>query len=212
MMTHALVWSSLAMQAGPDPAAGSLLWWIIQTAGPLNVLLLVALGSSFLVGACMVATRRGRAVLVAKHRVLLSVPLFAGTLLWLNAHDDDLVVLTFLFVLLSGLAIFIGACLVVARSRRTSTIAAYLVLLPLPTYLFILGELRGMSDTLSRAAVVLGELSDAEWADAIPELAGGIAADLFRLFVCLLVTLASYLVLAYGLLASTRNFSASTTR
>lgn len=106
-----------------------------------------------------------------------------------------------LFVLLFGLAIFIGVCLAVAKSWRTSTIAAYLVLLPLPTFIGILGQLKGIYGSLSVIALSGVQPSGQEWA-------GGFAESALSLFVCLLVTLPSYLVLAYGLLASTRNTSA----
>ncbi|MEK6256988.1 MAG: hypothetical protein AABP62_00085 [Planctomycetota bacterium] len=107
-----------------------------------------------------------------------------------------------LFTPIFGLAIFIGACLVVAKSRRTSTIAACLVLLPLPTYIGILSQLKGIYASLSVIAVSGVQPSGQEWI-------GGFANTALTMFVCLLVTLPSYLVLAYGLLASTRNSSAS---
>ena len=109
-----------------------------------------------------------------------------------------------LFVLILGLAIFIGACLVVAKYRRTSTIAAYLVLLPLPTYIGILGQLNGIYASLSVISVSGAQPSRQEWA-------GGFAESALIMFLCLLVTLPSYLVLAYGLLASTCNSSATET-
>ena len=143
MNAHTIVWSSLVMQANPDPATKSTLWWIIETMS-----------------------------------------------------------LSGLFALLAGLSIFIGSCLVVAKSRRTSTIAAYLVLLPLPTFIGILGFLKGCVASLSVIAVSGTQPSSQEWA-------GGFAESALLIFDCLLVTLPSYLVLAYGLLASTCNSSAS---
>ena len=108
--------------------------------------------------------------------------------------------LTGLFVLILGLAIFIGACLLVAKKRRTSTLAAYLVLLPLPTYIGVLGQLKGISASLSVISVSGAQPSRQEWA-------GGFAESALIMFICLLVTLPSYLALAYGLLASTRGSS-----
>lgn len=122
-------------------------------------------------------------------------------LMWMIEATDSV---TGLFALVFGLAIFIGACWVVAKSRRTSTIASYLVLLPLPTFVGILGFLKGCAASLSVIAVSDVHPSSSEWA-------GGFAASAFLMFVCLMVTLPSYLVLAYGLLASTRNSSASPT-
>ena len=98
-----------------------------------------------------------------------------------------------LFVLILGLTIFIGACLVVAKSRRTSSVAAYLILLPLPTFIGVLGQLKGIYASLSVISVSGVQPSGQEWA-------GGFAESALTMFLCLLVTLPSYLVLAIGLL------------
>ena len=122
-------------------------------------------------------------------------------LMWMIEAADSV---TGLFALVFGLAMFIGACWVVTKSRRTSTIASYLVLLPLPTFIGILGFLKGCAASLmviSESGVLPSGL---EWA-------GGFAGSAFLMFLCLLVTLPSYLVLAYGLLASTRSSSATQT-
>ena len=108
-----------------------------------------------------------------------------------------------LFVLLLGLAIFIGACLVVAKSCRTSSVAAYLVLLPLPTFIGVLGQLKGIYASLSVISVSGMQPTGQEWA-------GGFAESALIMFVCLLVTLPSYLVLAVGLLV--REFQSSTSK
>lgn len=112
--------------------------------------------------------------------------------------------LTGLIVILLGLAIFIAVCLVVAKSRKTSTIAAYLVLLPLPTFITVLGQLKGIIASLSVLALSETHLSN-------QDIAGGLAENAVSIFIALLVTLPSYLVLTYGLLASTRSSSASPT-
>ena len=105
--------------------------------------------------------------------------------------------LTGLIVIVLGVAIFIAACLVVAKSRQTSTLAAYLVLLPLPMFIEVLDQLRGIVASLSVLSQSETHLSNQEWA-------GGFAESAVSMFLALLVTLPSYLVLAYGLLASTR--------
>ena len=110
--------------------------------------------------------------------------------------------LTGLIVIVLGVAIFIAVCRVVAKSRQTSTLAAYLVLLPLPTFIAVLGQLKGIVASLSVIALSGVQPSGQEWA-------GGFAASAVSIFLALLVTLPSYLVLAYGLLASTRESSAS---
>jgi len=112
--------------------------------------------------------------------------------------------LTGLIVILLGAAIFIVVCLVVAKSRKTSTIAAYLVLLPLPMFIEVLGQLKGIVASLSVLALSDTQLSSRD-------IAGGLAENAVSIFLALLVTLPSYLVLAYGLLASTRDSSAGPT-
>lgn len=105
--------------------------------------------------------------------------------------------LTGLVVIVLGVANFIAACRAVAKSRRTSTLAAYLVLLPLPTFIAVLGQLKGIVAALSVLSQSETHLTNQEWA-------GGFAESAVSIFLALLVTLPSYLVLAYGLLASTR--------
>ena len=110
--------------------------------------------------------------------------------------------LTGLIVIVLGVAIFIAVCRVVAKSRQTSTLAAYLVLLPLPMFIEVLDQLRGIVASLSVLSQSETHLSNQEWA-------GGFAGSAVSMLLALLVTLPSYLVLAYGLLASTREPSAS---
>ena len=107
---------------------------------------------------------------------------------------------TGLIVILLGVAIFVAACRVVAKSRQTSTLAAYLVLLPLPMFIEVLDQLRGIVASLSVLSQSETHLSNQEWA-------GCFAGNAVSMFLALLVTLPSYLVLAYGLLASTRGCS-----
>ena len=108
--------------------------------------------------------------------------------------------LTDLVVIVLGVAIFIAACRAVAKSRLTSTLAVYLVLLPLPTFIEVLGQLKGIIASLSVLSQSETHLTNQEWA-------GGFAGSAVSIFLALLVTLPSYLVLAYGLLASTRESS-----
>ena len=108
--------------------------------------------------------------------------------------------LTGLIVIVLGVAIFIAVCRVVAKSRQTSTLAAYLVLLPLPLFIEVLGQLKGIVASLS-------VLSQSETQLTNQDITAGLAANAVSIFLALLVTLPSYLVLAYGLLASTRESS-----
>ena len=57
--------------------------------------------------------------------------------------------LAMLMALVSGLAIFGGACYLVATRRPLAALAAYLVLLPLPILIVVCGFLKGMWASLS---------------------------------------------------------------
>ncbi len=124
------------------------------------------------------------------------IPAPKSTLMWIIETGAWVDLLTVML----GFVIFMGVLRVVTTGQKTSTIAAYLVLLPLPTFICLLGQLKGIYASLSVIAVSGVQPSGAEWA-------GGFAESVLSLFVCLLVTFPSYLVLAYGLLASTRNSS-----
>ena len=127
-------------------------------------------------------------------------PVPKSILMWMIEATSSV---TGLFALVFGLMMFIGVCRVVTKSRRTSTIASYLVLLPLPTFIGILGFLKG-------CAASLMVISESDVQPTASEWAGGFAESAFLMFVCLFVTLPSYLVLAYGLLASTRDSTDAT--
>ncbi len=143
MNAHALLWSSLTMQADLDRGSQSFLLWFIENLG-----------------------------------------------------------LSGLFMIFLGLAVFIGACVVVATSRRASAIAAYLVLLPLPMYIGILGILKGVIASLSVIALSEAQLKASE-------IAAALECSVLSIFVGLLVTLPTYLVLAVGLLLRACNSSPS---
>jgi hypothetical protein len=98
-----------------------------------------------------------------------------------------------------GIAVFLGACFVVVKSRRPSVIASYLVLLPLP---MIVGLWRVLAGQISSLSVL--SLSPAAVANLSGcNIAAGVAAGLLPLFVALMVTFPSYLVLAAGLMFRT---------
>lgn len=107
-----------------------------------------------------------------------------------------------LTVVLAGVAVFAGACFAVAASRRPAVIASCLILLPLPLMVGVCGALKGQIASLA----VLSMSSAAAAKLSGPDIAGGVAAGLLPLFVALLVTWPSYLVLAAGLIARTALF------
>ena len=97
---------------------------------------------------------------------------------------------------LSGLAVFVGACLVVCLSRRPALIAAYLVFLPLPLMLGVLGSIDGF---ISSFAVI----ATSPTAPKPSEVAEGISTGLFTSLVGLMVTFPAYIVAAIGLFLRT---------
>lgn len=101
-----------------------------------------------------------------------------------------------LVIPLAGLVIFMGACLVVAMSRRPAVIAAYLVFLPLPLLIGIYGSIQGFiaSYSVIAASVVTPKPS---------EVAAGISTGLFTSLVGLMVSFPAYFVLASGLFLRT---------
>ena len=101
------------------------------------------------------------------------------------------------FVLpLTGLALFVGACVVVGKARAPAVIASYLALLPLPALLGFLGTLQGLLGSymvISASPVFPTGTNMAEvWMIA-----------LFSSVFGLLVMLPSYLVVAVGLFVRT---------
>ena len=102
-----------------------------------------------------------------------------------------------LFVILSGLALFAGACYLIATRQRPVVIASYLVLLPLPVLISICGWIKGSISSL----MVIAASPDLQL--TTPDIAGGLAAGLLEVFIALLISAPTYFVLAYGLLSST---------
>lgn len=102
-----------------------------------------------------------------------------------------------LAMLLSAGLIFAGAWRLVAGERPASALAAYLVLLPLPSLISLCGWMKGSIASLTAIAATPGaDLSQSA-------LAGGLASSLTSLLVAFVVTAPSYFVLVYGLLSRT---------
>jgi len=107
-----------------------------------------------------------------------------------------------LVIPLTGLAVFIGACVVVASSRRPAVVAAFLVFLPLPLMIGLIGTVHGFISSFQIIAT----------AGATPkpsDIAAGISTGLFTTLVGLLVTFPSLLVLAFGLFFKTLSAGSS---
>ncbi len=101
-----------------------------------------------------------------------------------------------LSTVLAGVAIFIGACLVVCLARRPAVIAAYLVFLLLPLLLGALGALRGCVSSFAVIAVSGVQLKQSQ-------IFAGLSESLLFLLSALAITLPSYFVLAVGLFVRT---------
>jgi hypothetical protein len=99
-----------------------------------------------------------------------------------------------LLALTAGLLIFAGACRLVMRKSQPAALAAYLVLLPLPVLISISGTLKGMISSFT----VIAATPDLHVTTA--DFAGGIAVSLLSLFVAMMISAPSYLLLATGLL------------
>jgi hypothetical protein len=97
---------------------------------------------------------------------------------------------------LVGLTLFFGVCFAVARSRRPSMIAAWLVLVPVPLMI-------GLQITLQRFVVTLATVSLSPAQPTFAESAGFVANSLVPLLVGMLETWPSFLVVAGGLLVRT---------
>ena len=98
--------------------------------------------------------------------------------------------------LLTGVAIFVGACLVVFVARRPAVIASYLVFLVLPLLLAAIGALKG-----NLASFVVLASADIEIKQS--QIFAGLSETLLPLSCALTVTLPSFLVLAIGLFVRT---------
>ncbi len=97
---------------------------------------------------------------------------------------------------LSGFAVFVGACVVVAQSRRPAVIAAYLVFLLLPVLIGVFSSLDGFISGF-------GVIARGGATPKASEIASGISMGLFTSLVGLLVTFPSYFVFAFGLFIRT---------
>jgi len=97
---------------------------------------------------------------------------------------------------LSGLGVFVGACLVVALSRRPAVIAAYLVLLPLPVLVGVIGYFDGK--ITAYRVIAMSEVTPRPSALAQAE-----STALSTVIVGVIVSIPAYFVVAFGLLART---------
>lgn len=104
---------------------------------------------------------------------------------------------TSLVILLAGLVVFLAACVAVTKSRRPSVIAAYLTLLPLPV---LLGIFLALGPQISSLAVFS---LPAQPAPSSSQTAAGVAGALLPIYLALMVSWPSYLVLAIGLIVRT---------
>src|SRR5262249_20929983 len=98
------------------------------------------------------------------------------------------------FVLVSGFLIFGGACYLVVTRKRAAVLAAYLVLLPVPVSISLSGWIYGASLSLW----AIGTMPDVTV--TTEQVAEATAKSLTELFVAIVVTAPTYLVLAAGLL------------
>jgi hypothetical protein len=98
--------------------------------------------------------------------------------------------------LLSELAVFIGAVVVVIKVRRPAVIAAYLVFVPMPLLFGLLGTVTSLVSAFAVLSVSNVQLTNAE-------IMRGVTEALLFTHMGLLGTLPSYLVIAVGLFVRT---------
>ncbi|MBS0206471.1 MAG: hypothetical protein JSS49_26585 [Planctomycetes bacterium] len=107
--------------------------------------------------------------------------------------------LTGIAALASAVLVFAGAVKLVRSQQRPAALAAYLVLLPLPTLIALVGVLQGMSDSF----IVIASLS--EQTPSQQDYAGGFASALVMLVASLIATAPTYALLAFALISRTMN-------
>lgn len=105
--------------------------------------------------------------------------------------------LTGIAVLASAVLVFAGALKLVRSQQRPAALAAYLVLLPLPTLIALVGVLPGMSDSF----IVIASLS--EQTPSQQDYAGGFASALVMVVASLIATAPTYALLAFALITRT---------
>lgn len=106
-------------------------------------------------------------------------------------------------VLLSVTLTFVRACYLLATKRPSAALAAYLVVLPVPVFLSLCGLMRGVIASLSVIATT--PTSDISNAD----ISAACAVSLSSVFMAVMVSVPTYVVLAIGLLVRTSQDSAA---
>jgi hypothetical protein len=105
-----------------------------------------------------------------------------------------------LFILVTAALIFFGACYLVAKKRPVASLAAYLLLLPAPLLAAVCGWI------YSSIGSLLAIATTPDLAITNQDIARGLATSLLSVLFAILVSMPTYLVLAYGLIA--RDFRA----
>ena len=119
-----------------------------------------------------------------------SSPAFGGMFRWLGGYGVT--------VLLAGFAVLVGACLVVALCKRPAVIAAYLPFVLLPLLIGIHGSVAGhyeVYEHFGRSEQIVAS-----------SLAAGEAESLHRLYLGIVATWPSFLVVAVGLFVRTLRY------
>ena len=113
----------------------------------------------------------------------------------LNWMITSLSTFSSLMVIVVAASMFYGAYSLVKNNRPSSLLAAYLVLLPLPVVIAMLGWMFGSI----RSLLAIASIPDL--AVTNQDIAGGLASSLLSVMLALLVSAPTYILLAYGLLA-----------
>lgn len=108
---------------------------------------------------------------------------------------SSLTTISSLLIVVTAALIFLGAYYLVSNKRPVSSLASYLVLLPLPLLVSICGWIYGSIRSLAAMAATPDLTITSQ------EIAGGLAASLLSVLFALLVSMPGYMILAYGLIA-----------
>lgn len=108
---------------------------------------------------------------------------------------SSLTTISSLIILVSASLIFFGAYHLVSNKKPVTSLASYLVLLPVPFLVSMCGWIYGSIGSLATIAASSNLVLTNQG------IAGGLAASLLSVLFAILVTLPAYSVLAYGLIA-----------
>lgn len=126
------------------------------------------------------------------HLIAQAIPADMSFLGWIVS---SLTTINSLVIVVTAAFIFFGAYYLVSNKRPVASLAAYLILLPVPLVVSVCGWIYGSIASLSAIAAT------PDLAITNQGIAGGLAASLLSVLFSLVLSMPAYLVLAYGMIA-----------